>query len=166
MKNILLALILFSALLCTPSAYAQKKGGGKTQKTEVRSAHMATILGLNDANSKRFKALYSKCAGEIHAAQQKYARIRPQKGQKLTDQQVKTNLDRHFALSQSILDIRKKYYAEFCKFLTPPQIERLYELEKKDGEKLREMARKRQGGASKGQKKDGQKGQKKGGAKK
>lgn len=158
MKNLLFSLALFCALFCSVPAYAQKKGGDKAQKTEVRSAHMATILGLNAANTERFKTLYAKCSSEIHAAHQKYGRIRPKKGEHLTDQQVKTNLERQFSLSQSILDIRKKYYAEYSKFLTPRQIERLYELEKKDAEKLREMAQKRKGQGQKGQRKAPQKG--------
>lgn len=161
MKNLFLSLAFFCALLCSMPAFAQQKGAGKQQKTEMRSAHMASILGLNDANTARFKTLYAKSTDEIRAARQKYSHIRPKKGEHLTDQQVKTNLERQFALSQSILDIRKKYYAEYTKFLTPRQIERLYELEKKNGEKLREMAGKRKGGGPKSQ----HKGQYKGGHK-
>lgn len=166
MKNLLLSLAFFCALLCSMPAFAQQKGAGKQQKTEMRSAHMASILGLNDANTTRFRTLYTKSTDEIRAAQQKYSRIRPNKGERLTDQQVKTNLERQFALSQSILDIRKKYYAEYSKFLTPRQIERLYELEKKNAEKLREMAGKRGGGAHKGQYKGQQKGKPNKGGKK
>lgn len=161
MKNLLLSLAFFCAFLCSVPSFAQQKGAGKQQKSEMRSAHMATILDLNDANTTRFKTLYAKSTDEIRAARQKYSRIHAKKGERLTDQQVKTNLDRQFALSQSILDIRKKYYAEYCKFLTPRQIDRLYELEKKNAEKLREMAAKRGGGGSKGQHKGGQKGGKK-----
>lgn len=158
MKNLLLSLAFFCTFLCSVPSFAQQKGADKQQKTEMRSAHMASILGLNDANTARFKALYAKSTNEIRAARQKYSHIRVKKGERLTDQQVKTNLDRQFALSQSILDIRKKYYAEYSKFLTPRQIERLYELEKKNAEKLREMAGKRGGGAHKGPQKGPQKG--------
>lgn len=166
MKNLLLSLAFFCALICSVPSFAQQKGTGKQQKTEMRTAHIATILGLNDANAARFTTLYNRCSNEMHAAQKKYARTHPQKGQRLTDQQVKANIEKQFGLTQSILDIRKKYYAEFSKFLAPRQIERLYELEKKNGEKLREMAAKRGGGGSKGQHKGGQKGGQKGGKKK
>lgn len=160
MKHILLTLMLLLAVPFASPAFAQQQGKGKNPaaKADARSQHMAAILGLNDANTKRFVDLYAKYSAEVHAAQQKYRKIRPQKGQgaaPLNDQQVKTNLENQFALSQAILDIRKKYYHEYVKFLTPRQIEHLYELEKKGAEHLREMARKRQSGGGKGYGKPG-----------
>lgn len=147
MKHILLALMLLFAVPFTSPAFAQKPGKGNAAKAEDRSQHMAAILGLNDANTKRFVDLYAKYSAEVRAAQQKYRKIKPAKGgAPLTDQQVKTNTENQFALSQAILDIRKKYYQEYVKFLTARQIDRLYELEKKGAEHLREMARKRKGG--------------------
>lgn len=147
MKHILLALMLLFAVPFTSPAFAQNPGKGNAAKTEERSHHMAAILGLNDANAKRFVDLYTKYTAEVRAAHQKYRKIKPTKGgAPLTDQQVKTNTENQFTLSQAILDIRKKYYHEYVKFLTARQIDTLYELEKKGGEHLREMARKRKGG--------------------
>lgn len=155
MRHLLLTLMLLLAVPFAHPTFAQQQGKGNPQnaaaKAETRSQHMAAILGLNDANTKRFVDLYAKYSTEVHAAQQKYRKIKPAKsGAPLTDQQVKTNIENQFALSQSILDIRKKYYHEYVKFLTPRQIERLYELEKKGAEHLRDMARKHQGGGGKG----------------
>lgn len=143
MKHFLLILTLLIASLGTTPAIAQKYHKGPEQ----RAAHMSQILGLDDATSVRFSALYEQYRQEMRATHQKYRRIKPAKKKdggpvRLTDEQVKKNIETSFALSQSILDIRKKYYREFLKIITPRQIERLYELEKKDGERLREMAKK------------------------
>lgn len=153
MRHLLLTLMLLLAVPFASPAFAQKPGKGPAAaaKAEDRSQHMAAILALNDANTKRFVDLYAKYTAEIRAAQQKYRKIKPTKGgAPLTDQQVKTNTENQFALSQTILDIRKKYYHEYVKFLTARQIDRLYELEKKGAEHLREMARKRKGGGGGG----------------
>lgn len=144
MKHLLLILTIIFGSLCTLPAMAQKAG----KSNEQRALHMSQILGLNDQTSSKFTVVYEQYRQEMQTARQKHPRIKAEKGKngegkaRLTDEQVKKNIENSFALSQSILDIRKKYYKEFLKILTPRQIERMYELEKKDGEKLREMAKK------------------------
>lgn len=153
MKHLFLALAVALMAFSASPAWAQKKdNSGKTpeQKTAVHAAHMAVILDLDDAHTARFTTLYTKYVAEVRDARKKYAKIRPKKKGEgkpapLTDQQVKANIENQFALSQSILDIRRKYYAEYSKFLTPRQIEHIYDLEKKNGDRLHEMARKKTG---------------------
>lgn len=148
MKHVIIFFAIFFASLVGMPAVAQKNGRPPQQKVEMRAAHLVAILGLSDSNSSRFINLYTQYTQEMRAARVKYAKIKPnkakdQKPAPLTDEQVKKNIENSFALSQTILDIRKKYYVEFLKVITPRQLERLYELEKKDGEHLREMAQKR-----------------------
>lgn len=145
MKNITTLLFSLAALLAATfasPAYAQQKGAYSEQKTEERSGHLVKILGIDDAHARQFVELYAKCAAEMRAAHQKYPKIQARKdrGAGLTDLQIKQNIENQFALSQTILDIRKKYYNEYLKVLTPRQINRLFELEKKDGDKLRELS--------------------------
>lgn len=143
MKHLLLILTLLLGSFSAMPAMAQKGNKNYAQ----RSVHMSHILCLDDAIAARFSPLYEKYRKEMNDARQKYKKIKPQKNkdgkpQRLTEEQVKKNIETSFALSQSILDIRKKYYKEFLKILPPRQIERLYELEKKDGEQLRKMVQK------------------------
>lgn len=143
MKHLILILsFLFAAFAATP-AMAQ----GKPKDPAQRAAHISQILCLDDATAMQFSTLYAQYSQEMRAARQKYARTKPQKSKgdartQLTDDEIKANIEKSFALSQAIIDIRRKYYAEYLKILTPRQIERLFELEKKDGERLREMAKK------------------------
>ena len=44
-----------------------------------------------------------------------------------------------------MLDIREKYYNEFRKFLSPKQIQKMYNMEKRIGDKMRKEMGKRQG---------------------
>ena len=47
-----------------------------------------------------------------------------------TEQESEEEIKAKFERSQKILDIRKKYYSEYSKFLTQKQIQRVYEIEK------------------------------------
>lgn len=144
MKHLLIiATLLVTAIGITP-AMAQKD---EAKRFEHKAEHMSQILRLDDATATRFQTIYNQYRQEMRTARQTHARIRPLKNKgeapaRLTDEQVKKNIENSFALSQSILDIRKKYYKEYLKILTPRQIERLYDLEKKNGEHIREMAKK------------------------
>lgn len=154
MKHILFALaLIFAALTCAP-ACADTCDKTAPQKVEARSASIAQILGLNAANTQRFTALYAKYNAEVCAAQQQYAKIKCKKNKDgkpipLTEEQIKTNLENQFGLSQSILNLRRKYYREYIKFMSPSQIDRLYELEKKDADHLHKLATKNAGPAYK-----------------
>lgn len=143
MKLFLLIISFLITPLSATTAFAQKTDNG----TKQRAVHMTQILNLDDATITHFITTYERYRQELCAAHEKYHRIKPRKQEngtltRLTDEQVKKNIENSFALSQSILDIRRKYYAEYLTFLTPRQIERLYELEKKDGERIRELAKK------------------------
>lgn len=150
MRYFLLCLSLLLSSFLAPSAYADKGKGGKSpRKAEVeiqRREHLAQLLGLDSPTTARFTEIYARYTAEMHSAQQQHARIKPQKvgdkPRKLTDSELRTNIERKFALAQATLDIRRKYYAEYLKFLSIRQIDRLYSLEKKSAEKLRELVRK------------------------
>ena len=50
--------------------------------------------------------------------------------QSLTDAEIEKNIKERFAHSRKLLDIREKYYGVYRGFLSPKQIQRVYELEK------------------------------------
>ena len=63
----------------------------------------------------------------------------------LTDAEVEQVIKARFAQSRKMLDIREKYYNEFRKFLSPKQIQKMYNMEKRIGDKMRKEMGKRQG---------------------
>lgn len=154
MRNLLLAFtMLFATLFCVP-AFAEQNDNPKGNKTENRAAQLTAELGLTGANATKFTTIYAKFAAEVRAAQKQYAKLRPYKGKdgkmvELTEQQIKQNLDNQFALSQSLLNIRKKYYREFGKFMQPSQIERLFALERDDASRMHNLASKPKANAQK-----------------
>lgn len=141
--------LIFMFASCT-SAFADKhpdKQSKKELKEAERQQHLVEVMQLNFTEAKRFTELYAQYSKEMRDARNKYARIRTKKVDgkpvKLTEDQIRQNLDLQFSLAQAILDIRQKYHQEYVKFLAPSKIEQLYNLEKKGAEKLREMAEKR-----------------------
>ena len=52
---------------------------------------------------------------------------------------------RHPFYRHAALDIREEYYNEFRKFLSPKQIQKMYNMEKHNGDKFRKEMKKRQG---------------------
>ena len=130
-------LVLALSLTATASAENQKKGQRPQGMHQVSmTERIVDELDLDDATAARFTTVYNQYVSEMHAAYKQHAMIRPQKGddgkkKRLTDEQIKHNLEEQLALSQATLDLRKKYYKEYLKILTPRQIEHLSKLEKK-----------------------------------
>ena len=57
-----------------------------------------------------------------------------------------SRLSRHVSRRvEKILDVREKYYNEFPEILSPKQIQKMYNMEKHNGDKFRKEMRKRQG---------------------
>ena len=52
------------------------------------------------------------------------------RGKAKTDAETEEAIEERFDRSQKLLDIRKKYYKEYSKYLTPKQIQRVYSIEK------------------------------------
>ena len=61
----------------------------------------------------------------------------------MTEAQVEAGIKAQFAHTRKVVDIREKYYAEYRKFLNPRQIERVYELEKKQADKIKRQQQQR-----------------------
>ena len=57
-------------------------------------------------------------------------RMRKKENQSLTDAEIEKNIKERFARSRKLIDIREKYYGVYRDFLSPKQIQRVYELEK------------------------------------
>lgn len=151
-------LIALSALLLCMATTALADGKKKWNPERFEKARAMQVdrivneLELSDANAERFTALYGQYTAEMHEAARKHARIHPEKDEsgkpkRLSDEQIKHNIEAQFALSQATLDIRRKYYKEYLKFLTPRQIEHLSRIEKKQAEKFHKSFGQRKGQA-------------------
>lgn len=129
MKRILSLLLLVAALatLSTPaSAQNKRQRMTREQFAETQAQYIADNLALDDATAQKFIETYCDSQKEIWALGPRPGR---QRGT-ATDEQTEQALKERFDHSQKILDIRRKYYGRYSKFLSQKQIQRVYELEK------------------------------------
>ena len=146
MKKILktLALATLALALCT-NIYAQEQKPAP-KKPKMTPEQMATIqakdiamnLGFDDATTEKFVKTFCDYRAEIRTANKAKKEAAPKISRKdMTEQQVEEQIKMQFTTSRKIVDIREKYYGEFRKYLNPRQIQRVYELEKKQTEKMK-----------------------------
>lgn len=130
MKNIF-RILLFAMAMTTfcVSAYAQKDSRQRMtreQLAETQAKYIAKEMAMDDTTAEKFITTFCQFQKEIWA-------LGPRPGREAsdrTDAETEQTLKERFAHSQKILDLRKKYYVEYCKFLTQKQIERVYKLER------------------------------------
>lgn len=121
-----------------------KAGKPKPSREELattQAQHIAAKLELDENKTARLVTTYVDCQKEI------WALGRPEDGKKksTTDAEAEASIKARFEQSQKMLDIRRKYYDQYRKFLTPLQIEKLYRLEKKMMDKLFKNKKERTG---------------------
>lgn len=131
MKKVnLVCLIMGMVWLFVGSVSAQdseKKRPSREQLAELQARHIAGSMALDDATAKKFVDAYRDYQQEVWSSD---ASMRKKENQSLTDAEIEKNIKERFARSRKLIDIREKYYDVYRDFLSPKQIQRVYELEK------------------------------------
>ncbi len=127
---------------------------------EFQAMRLSDQLGLDDATSSKFKEVYKKYMKEVGEAHMEFAKDfgkmrkfeAPQEGEMVqpepkafTDAEVDQMMKNRFALSRKTLDIREKYYHEFRKFLSPKQVQKIFDFGEMSRGKFRDEMNRRQG---------------------
>lgn len=142
---IAVAVVLFSAQGMAQSQLTpEQKEQHQVIRMENRCIQLSTALALDDATATRFTEVYKRYKADMRAVRKQFKMHRPKKANPttgtpqvpLTDEQVEQNILNRFAMSRATLDVREKYYKEFRTFMNPKQIQKLYNLEKKQGQKM------------------------------
>lgn len=102
----------------------------RDELAEVQAKHIASELAFDDPTTLRFIETYKNYQKEIWNLGPRAKKKNRIDSQTSTEQDLQVELNARFEKSQKILDIRKKYYNEYSKFLTQKQIQRVYEIEK------------------------------------
>ena len=100
------------------------------QRIEQQVQHYSEVFALSEEQAQQFATLYKAYNKQMRAIHDQYRHERPAAGTTLTDEQIEQRILDNFAQSRAILDAREQYYKEFRKFLTPTQINRIFEDEK------------------------------------
>lgn len=127
MKLVLVTWMLFvsSALYAQPQA-TKAPLPSRQELSRAQASYIAKSLGFDEETTRKFEGLYCMQQQEIWAlSPQETAR-----SSERSDAEVDRAIQERFERSEQILAIRKKYYKEYRRFLSPQQVERIYQLER------------------------------------
>ena len=134
MKRMMMVCVMIIASITL--AMAQQNNNGKERKrpnmeqfTQMQANRIAQQLAFDDKTTKKFVEAFCNCRKEIASTRLPH---HPKRATEMTDSEVDKNIKARFQQSRKILDIREKYYNVYSKFLSPKQIQRVYELERND----------------------------------
>lgn len=135
-------LFIITIAFCGVSAYAQKDNRQRMtreQLAETQAKYITKEMVMDDATAEKFVKAFCQFQKEVWALGPRPKRDSSNRSEAETEQA----LEERFAHSQKILNLRKKYYIEYSKFLAPKQIEQVYKLEKEIMDRLYYRSQKR-----------------------
>lgn len=150
-RHLRIAMLAIAAMVaCIGStASAQQADNHKRQRisreefAQKEAQHIASQLALDETKTKQFVATFMQYQKEVWALR---GDKRVKKGdQQQSEAQIEQNIQSRFDQQQKVLNIRKKYYAQYSKFLTQAQIQRVYEIEKQTMNRLKNKGGKHHG---------------------
>lgn len=139
-RTLLLAVMMTACCVTTNAQDKGKQRISREQLAETQARHIAQQLAFDDETTAKFVDTYSRCQKEVWSLA---PRKMVGKGASKNDRETEEAIEERFDRSQKLLDIRKKYYKEYSKFLTPKQIQRVYSIEKNMMKRLGKNANRR-----------------------
>lgn len=135
MKQFLLFIILATLSI---TANAQNQQNNKPRPdfqsiVEKRFCVIAHELDLDEAKTKSLKPLYFEYCRKMGELFKPGAR---KKSCDRTDAEIEQDIKNDFAKAKQIINLRETYYAKLRKFLTPRQIEKIYDIERSEQRKI------------------------------
>ena len=142
-----LAITIMAMLLALSFATAQPQEGSKRpdkeKMTKMQIKRIVKGLALDNSTAEEFTRIYTAYKGECNKVTEKYPVVLPagfdegapkkaKKGEEAalpTDEEVEKQILDGFTRERALLDLKVQYYKEFCKILTPQQIQKMYQLE-------------------------------------
>ena len=145
MKKFLI-IILTLALTATISHAQQQREGQRPNRekmAQMQVKRIAKVLALDNATAEVFEKTFIAYKDECNKVNEKYPVLPPmnfdeegnkksKKGEEPmlpTDEEIEKQILDGFARERALLDLKEKYYKEFCKILSPQQIQKMYKLE-------------------------------------
>ena len=137
-----IGLFLMTMVLGTQVMIAQDKREGRKrisheQMSKMKAERFAGVLGLDDKTAASFKDAFIRYMSEMHELSMMNVPKRSEMGKDNksekkewkapTDEEVEKMIKGRFTQSRKMLDLREKYYDEFRKFLSPKQVQKVYD---------------------------------------
>lgn len=158
MKSLFRVMMMVAAMLvCCGTVAAQdvnRRQQARERLAQKQARHIAKAMEMDSATSNRFIETYCNYQKEIWTLAPKPGKREQRRSAAGSNEQSEKEIKARFERSEKILDIRKKYYKEYSKFLTQQQIKRVYDLERK---MMNRLAKQKKDKGNKGKKGNGRK---------
>lgn len=126
--NNIVKILMFAIVMATFSVSVNAQSGkqrmSREQLAEVQAKHIAHAIALEDDVTPKFVEAYCQYQKSIWA-------LGPRAKNGEAGASSSQSVEQRLESGQKRLDIRKQFYAEIEEFLTPKQVERVYEEEHK-----------------------------------
>ena len=140
----LFSFLIFLGMLSTMNAQIRNNlsAGGNTENHEERMKdyHEARVdiliknLGLTDSQQEAFRSVYKDYEVSQMFVMKEFREKFDRKD--LSEEETKERIYTGFDVSQKLLNNKKTYADRFLKVLTPKQLEKMFEMEKRLGRKI------------------------------
>ena len=144
MKTKCFFVLMVAVLMGTQVMNAQNEPNKRTDKrmrprmtmeqlAGMQAAKIVTDLGLDDKTAAKFTEVYQKYMKELDDVRKEFPRygakgMKPKAQASIpTDEEVDKMMRDRFKQSRKMLEVREKYYDEFRKFLSPKQVQKVYD---------------------------------------
>lgn len=152
MRKFIFSLMIAFVTLSTFTLYAQPQQQQQRQQkpqqhqpqqdgnfTEFQLQVLTKQLQLDASTQTKFTTLYTEYSEKIEALQPK-PQPRPDNGSerasKPTDEEVEAMILESFEMAEKSTDIKREYYYKFKKILSPQQIFKMYNIERRMRERI------------------------------
>lgn len=126
-KVVVLALVMIVSHVNTYAQKSEQQRMTREQLAEIQAQFIANEMAMDNKTTQQFVETFCQFQKEIWALGPRPKREKAH----LSDKEAEQAMNERFAHIQKILDLRKKYYLKYSKFLTPTQIEKVYVLERR-----------------------------------
>ena len=126
-KVVVLALVMIVSHVNTYAQKSEQQRMTREQLAETQAQFIANEMAMDEKTARQVVETFCQFQKEIWTLGPRPKREKAH----LSDKEAEPAMNERFAHSQKILDLRKKYYLKYSKFLTPTQIEKVYVLERR-----------------------------------
>lgn len=134
------------ALAVTASMAQAPQRPSHRMRVRQQMEQLVQQLALDPQIEERFCSTYMQYQADMEAIFKQHFGPKPQhpagrKGEPptpptFTEEEVEQQILKRFAVSSAILEVRKLYYTKFRAFMSPSQIRKMYDLEKRNAERI------------------------------
>lgn len=136
-------LFFFFAFSLSVAANEPNNGGPDfKQIVEKRYEVIVHELNLDDAKAKAVRPIYMEYCQKMGELFKPHANKKPR--DQRTEAEVEAEIKADFCKAKQVISLRETYYCRLRKYLTPKQILKIYDIERKEQQMIRQHNKNRQ----------------------